>query len=209
MKITAEELEKLASEVEENGFETKDGLIQKVAAATAAFDAISSMQITKEENQDSSKTDEQPEEVEKTASPADFASKLGKGLAQAAGLSLAFALTGRAMDSAEEGYNRYKFNKKSDKIISYAKSENPGLKNVSNQKLKAWLNSAYAVAPTIAKDPVLASTFLSTAHAVGSVDLNTAKTIADIQRNGGKDYSKNYDALSGASSFVGKQLIEI
>jgi hypothetical protein len=63
-----------------------------------------------------------------------------------------------------------------------------------------WLDSAYTVSPRVAKDPMLASTFLNTAHAVNGVDLNTAKTIADIQQKGGKKYNKSYDAIIGSSS---------
>jgi hypothetical protein len=53
---------------------------------------------------------------------------------------------------------------------------------------------------------MLASTFLNTAHAVGGVDLNTAKTVSDINHKGGANYGRLYDAISGSSSSVTREV---
>jgi len=186
--ITKQELEKTAASVEEEGFlEDNEILLEKTAQAVYLLRNI---------QKDLAKTTDD-EEIEKTAG---FSDRLISGLGQTAVVGLGVALAGGIAKDMEKKHNKNLFNKHRNGIIAFAKRENPALSNVSNGKLKMWLNSAYAVSPRVAKDPMLASTFLNTAHAVGGVDLNTAKTVGDIQHRGGGNYNTLYDAISGQSS---------
>jgi len=173
------ELEKIASSVETDGYsEDKELSIEKIAQANFLLRALED-DITKE---------------------AGFGQSLGEGMAATAMIGLGVSAAGRAIDKVESSLDQMKFNRKKDHLISYARKENPSLKGVSSGKMSEWLDSAYVVSPRVAKDPVLASTYLNTLHAVGGADLNTVKTLADIQQKGGKSYDKSYDALRGTSN---------
>jgi len=178
---------KLASDVEQLGYtEDSEVLEDKIVSAKAAVDAL-----------------------EKIAAPGNgFALRLGKGLAQTAAVGLAIAGTGKAVDKAIEAIDDAKFSLKKPKIIDYAKKENPELRSVSNEKLKAWLDSAYAISPAVAKDKTLATSFLTNAATIQTVDLGTAKTLADINAKAGKNYSSAYDAIRGSSSMLPSQMME-
>jgi hypothetical protein len=191
-----EELEKIASSVEKNGFvDDRIEYGEKIVSANALLNKLA-------EEIDSPISENLTKE-------ASFGSKLMSGLGQTAIVGLSVAVAGRAVDSLERKYDKRAFDRDSGNIIEFAKRENPSLEHVSNGKMKAWLNSAYTVSPRVAKDPMLATSFLSTAHAVNGVDLNTAKTIADVQRKGGKDYSKSYDAIRGSSSGLGNAIMSL
>jgi len=185
-----QELEKLASDIESTGFEEENiEYDAKIAYANAALE-----KLAQEIDSPSAKKD-----VAKIEKVASFGSRLASGLGQTAIVGLSVAIAGRTLDKLEKDYDKKQFNRKANHLIQFAKHENPSLESVSDGKMRAWLNSAYTVAPRIAKDPMLASSFLSTAHAVGGVDLNTAKTIAEVQQRGGKDYNKSYDAIRSSS----------
>jgi len=183
----ADELLKIAEDVEKHGFyDTEHDRLVKIASAKGALVAVN-----------------------RIAAKDGFGRRFAEGLAQTAAIGLGVSVVGKAFDKIDKSIDEYKFNRKSKKIIEFAKEENPALRKVSNPKLKRWLESAYAVAPTVAKDPMLATTYLSTVHAVGGVDLNTAKTLAEIQSKGGQGYSKTYDAVTGATGLLQKNLVEV
>ncbi len=186
--ITYQELEKTASSIEEHGFtEDNTRVLEKTAQALFLLDKL---KIEIDEPIDYSK-------IEKTAG---IANRLFNGLGQTAIVGLGVAMAGGMAKDLEKSHDRRMFNKHRNGLVAFAKRENPALKDVSNGKLKMWLSSAYSVSPRVAKDPMLASTFLNTAHAVGGVDLNTAKTVSDIQHKGGGSYNTLYDAVTGQSS---------
>lgn len=184
--ITHEELTKIAQDVEENGFsDDSKADLEKTAQALFLLDHLT-------------------KDIEKTA---DFSSKLTSGLGQTAMVGLGVAFAGKMAEKIEKTLDKRDFRKRENGLIAFARHENPSLKDVSNGKMKMWLRSAYSVSPNVAKDPMLASTFINTAHAVGGVDLNTAKTVADINSRGGKDYSKIYDAVRGSSSGLPTEVV--
>jgi len=186
--ITCKELEKTAASVEADGFEDENQeRLEKTAQALYLLD-----HLEKEIASDFKGVD-----FEKTAG---FGKKMTRGLAQTAVVGLGVAMAGKLAEHAEKSYDKHMFNKHQNGLIAFARRENPSLQGVSNGKMKMWLRSAYSVSPKVANDPMLASTFLNTAHAVGGVDLNTAKTVSDINAKGGGDYSKVYDAIRGSSS---------
>ena len=193
--IDYRDLEKTAASIETDGFkDDKDKKLHKTAQALFLLSHL-------EDEIASGKTSTSLEKQ------AGFSNKLMKGLAQTALVGLGVAMAGRAADKLEKTYDARMFNKHRNGIIAFAKHENPSLRDVSNGKMKMWLDSAYSVSPKIAKDPMLAATFLNTAHAVGGVDLNTAKTISDINAKGGSEYNTLYDAVRGSSSQLANQLV--
>ena len=188
--ITYEELEKIATSIEQNGFLDDNQVpLTKTAQALYLLDKIK-------------KEIDGPVNFNSLEKKAGFSNKLVKGLGRTTAVGLGIALAGLTAQEAEKEYNKSKFKNKQNKIIAFAKHENPSLKDVSNGKLRMWLNSAYTVSPKVAKDPMLASSYLNTVHAVGGVDLNTAKTVAEIQQRGGGNYNKLYDAISGQSAMT-------
>ena len=198
--ITHEELEKIASSIETDGYsDDRDNIDRKTAQGLFLFNKINS-EIS---SGDYTLRNKKDVTIEKQAG---FANKFTEGMAQTALVGLGLAVAGRVADSEEKDYDDNKFKNRRQAIISFAKKENPSLSNVSNGKMKMWLNSAYAISPNVAKDPMLASQFLSTAHAVGGVDLNTAKTVAEIQQRGGKSYNNMYDAVRGASGNISSDM---
>ena len=192
--IDYKDLEKTAASVEEEGFaDDNDRHLSKTAQALYLLD-----HLEKEIALDAITP------LEKEAS---FSNKFMKGLTQTALVGLGVAMAGRAADKMEKNYDKRMFNKHRSGIVAFAKHENPSLRDVSNGKMKMWLDSAYSVSPKVAKDPMLAATFLNTAHAVGGVDLNTAKTVSDINAKGGADYGTLYDAVKGSSSHLANQVV--
>ncbi len=193
--ITHKELEKTATSVEEDGFvDDNNRHLKKTAQALFLLSHL--------EKEIAAGTTSEP--IEKNAG---FSNKLMSGLTQTALVGLGVAMAGKAAESAEKTYDRHMFNKHQDGIIAFAKHENPSLKDVSNGKMKMWLRSAYSISPKVARDPMLASTFFNTAHAVGGVDLNTAKTVSDINARGGSDHSKIHDAIRGSSTGLAQQTV--
>jgi hypothetical protein len=193
-----EELEKIASSVEQDGFaDIEESTIQKTAHALYALHS------TKKDITKTAGFSAPAEQVARSI----FGKRLGEGLFQTAVIGLGVSTVGRAMDAVESKYDDFKFGRKKKDLISFARSENKGLRGVSDKRMGMWLDSAYAVTPRVAKDPMLASTFLNAAHAVGGVDFNTAKTVAEIQQRGGKSYDKSYDAIRGSSSGLPSSLM--
>lgn len=196
---TANELSRLANDILKDGFaDINEEVITKVAQATALFNKSTEIAegIPMKKNR-----------LEKIASnnsnnSSTYGDKFVSGLGRAAAVGLGLAITGRALDKAEELYDEIKYEKKKNKIINFAKEENPDLQEVSDKRMSQWLDSAYVVSPNVAKDPMLATTYLNTAHAVGGADLNTAKTIAEIQQRGGKSYDKNLDAIRSQANLM-------
>ncbi len=135
-----------------------------------------------------------------------FNNKLIDGLAQTALVGLGISVAGRAIDGAEKNWDKKSFNRKKKKLIAFARNENPGLSDVSDKRLGRFLDSAYSVSPRIAKDPLSASAYINTAHAVGGVDLGTMKTLSDIQSKGGQGYTGNYEAINSVSNDITTQL---
>ena len=188
--ITYEELEKTAASIEQDGFlDDNQSSLTKTAQALYLLKKLE-------------KEIDEPINFKDFEKEASFGNKLAKGIGQTAVVGLGVAIAGLTAKEAEKSYNKNMFKKKQNGIIAFSKHENPSLKDVSNGKLRMWLNSAYAVSPRVAKDPMLASSYLNTAHAVGGVDLNTAKTVAEIQQRGGGNYNKLYDAISGQSAMT-------
>lgn len=188
--ITYEELEKTASSIEEDGFlEDNTASLKKTAQALYLLNRLE-------------KEIDKPVLFDNLKKEASFSDKVITGLGQTAVVGLGVAIAGNIAKEMEKSHERNMFNKRRDGIIAFSRHANPSLKEVSNGKMRMWLDSAYAVSPRVAKDPMLASSFLNTAHAVGGVDLNTAKTVSDIQQKGGGNYNSMYDAVSGQSSIV-------
>ena len=128
-----------------------------------------------------------------------FKNKIADGLAQTALVGLGVSIAGRMIDHVEKKWDKREFNNKKKAMIGFAKNENPSLQEVPNSRIGRYLDSAYAVSPTVAKDPLTATAYINTAHAVGGADLGTMKTLADIQSNGGQRYTSNYDAMNSVS----------
>ena len=182
--IDVDNLTKIASEIEVHGFsEDNQDRKKKTAQALYLLDEL--------------KHKINGDHIEKNAS---FESKLTKGLFRAGVAGLGLSVVGNIAKELHKDHDKNDFIARRNGLIAFAKRENPALNNVSNGKMKMWLNSAYAISPRIAKDPMLASSYLNTVSAVGSVDLNTTKTLADINARAGGDFSKTYDAIQGASS---------
>ena len=164
-------LEKLASEVEDTGLsQGRTGSITKIASAASAIKQLGMRDIP-------------------------------TILAGAAALTLGTQAVGKGLDLAGKGVDDIKYEfKKEHTILPFAKKENPGLKHVSDVKLGRWLDSARAMAPKVAKDKMLASTYLNNVHALGGqVDLHTASTLSEIGRNT-SSHGGMADAIGGNMS---------
>ncbi len=131
-----------------------------------------------------------------------FNNKIADGIAQTALVGLGISVAGRMLDSAEKKWDKKSFNKRKRGLIAFARNENPGLTDVSDKRIGRYLDSAYSASPRTANDPLSASAYINTAHAVGGVDLGTMKTLSEIQSKGGKSYTGNYDAVNSVSTSI-------
>ncbi len=110
---------------------------------------------------------------------------LPKILAGAAALTIGTRAVGSVMDKISDKSSDLKYEyKKTHTILPFAKKQHPGLKRISDERLGGWLDSARAMAPKVAKDKMLASTYLSNVHSMGGqVDISTASTLSQIGKN--------------------------
>ena len=228
------QLVEMATDIENNGFaDIRDGAISKIAESSellrALNEEIKAKSAKKDPKKGKKKTSKKKSGNElisgmfafkkeaskakiaknafrKSARMGIFDNKLIDGLAQTALVGLGISVAGRAIDNAEKSWDKKSFNRKKKKLIAFARSENPGLGDVSDKRLGRFLDSAYSISPRVAKDPLSASAYINTAHAVGGVDLGTMKTLSDIQSKGGQGYTGNYDAISSVSSDIKSQL---
>ena len=136
-----------------------------------------------------------------------FKNKMADGIAQIALVGLGVSVAGRMVDKVEKGWDKREFNQKKSKLINFAKTENPSLADVPNSRIGRYLDTAYAISPIIAKDPLTATAYINTAHAVGGADLGTMKTLSDIQAKGGQSYTANYDAANKVTGNVMTQVM--
>jgi len=177
MNKMAENLEKLASDVETFGLEdSSNSAIEKIAAAGTAIGQLGMIDLP-------------------------------KILAGAAALSLGTTVVGKGMDEVGKAVENMKYEHKKDNVVlPYAKKHNPALRNIPDKKLGDWLDSARAMAPRVAKDKMLASTYLNNVHALGGqADLHTASTLAQIGKNtstGGNMADMIGGNIGGASSLL-------
>ena len=135
-----------------------------------------------------------------------FKNRIADGVAQTALVGLGVSIAGRMIDNIEKKWDKRKFDGKKRAMIGFAKNENPSLQEVPNSRIGRYLDSAYAVSPTVAKDPLTATAYINTAHAVGGADLGTMKTLSDIQAKGGQSYTGNYDAMNSVSGNIVNQI---
>ena len=212
-----EQLTEMAAQVEEHGFsDVKDDAILKVAESSELLRKLDqeikdkkikdgskkSKKGTKKESKKKSGTQliEGMFAFKKEASKTRlFSNKIIDGIAQTALVGLGISVAGRMMDNAEKGWDKREFNNKKRALVGFAKRENPSLVEVPNSRIGRYLDSAYVVSPKIAKDPLIATAYINTAHAVGGADLGTMKTLSDIQSHGGQSYTSNYDAMNSVS----------
>lgn len=165
----AEYLEKLASRVETEGIaENKQLKLEKIAQASGAIRALGAYDIP-------------------------------KLIVGAAAIAAGAKIVGKGAELIEDKIKDKKFEtKKKEVIIPFAKKKYPALKKVPNEELSSWLNSARAMAPEVASDPELASTYLNNVHALGGqVDLNTANTLSSIGKNNSYLSSSLHQLIAG------------
>jgi len=189
---------KLAEEVEKNGFsEDSETTFVKIAQANTLLKMLKDSPTISDE-------------IQKEAS---FSfGHIGTALAEAVPMAVALTGVGLGAEALTDEYNDMKFRKKVPGLIAYAKQTNPSLRTVKDSKLRNWLNSAHTIAPRAAKDPELATTFLTTAHAVGGVDIATSKNLAEIQQRGGRSnnaFQNTYGLLGSAQKSYDTSIREI
>jgi len=176
MKNLNKSLNSLADRVEAEGL---------TASTTDAYEKIASANVL----------------LEKIASPlGGFSMKdVPKLLAVATTIATGADLAGKGVDELGKTYENFKYERKKHKeIIPFAKKEHPALKNVSDNKLGNWLDSARAMSPKVSKDKMLAATYLNNVHSLGGqVDIQTASTLSEI----GKNTSYNGGATNVAGNF--------
>jgi hypothetical protein len=178
MNKMATHLEKLASEVETTGLtDTKSDAHIKIASAGAAINALTMYDLP-------------------------------KILAGAAALSLGTSIVGKGIDAVGGAIDNLKYeHRKNNVILPYAKKHNPSLRAVADDKLGGWLDSAKALAPEVAKDKMLASTYLNNVHALGGqVDLHTASTLSTIGKNT-SSHGSMADMIGGNMSSASNLLV--
>lgn len=139
--------------------------------------------------------------LEKMASPlSEFSLKdMPKLLAVATTIAAGSNLAGNGIKEIGKAYEDFKYERKKTKeIIPFAKKEFPSLKNVSDNKLGNWLDSAKAMSSKVSKDKMLAATYLNNVYSLGGqVDIQTAATLSEIGKNtsygsGSTDVSGNF-----------------
>jgi hypothetical protein len=119
------------------------------------------------------------------------------------GLMGAGAIALKGVDELSKKFKEYSHKRKFPKIIDYAKQSNPELKKVPSEKLHAWMNSFYRLAPHLTKDKGLATSMLSTVHNYGgNLDLATAKIIAEMGHRSKKDKGSASDGLKNSLSLL-------
>ena len=219
-----EQLTEMAEQVEEHGFsDVRNDAILKVAESSELLRKLD-QEIKDKKIKDSSKKSKKGSKKESKKKSgtqlidgmfafkkeASKGSIFGKGsfkrMAEIGAVGIGLSVAGRFADKIEGAWDKAKFEKGKSDTISFAKKENPALADVPNSRIGRYLDSAYSVSPRVAKDPLSASAYINTAHAVGGVDLGTMKTLADIQSRGGQSYTGTYDAANSVSSSIIKDM---